>query len=392
MLDAPAVSSEVRDDLLRRASGLVPVLRERAAATETLRRIPDETLAELRASGLQRIGVPRGFGGPEIDYPLMLEVGCELGRGCGASAWCYSLWSAHAWLAGHWPAAAQAEVFGGGPDVLCSSSFSPGQATAEPVAGGFRLTGHWQFSSGCDAAAWLMLGATSPDGPIWVLIPRGDIEIIDTWYVSGLCGTGSKDIRITNAFVPGHRALLRPFVAGESDDEGWRLHGQLQYRVPLRALLGWDLVTPIIGMAQGAIDEFIRRYSGTFGPGKSAESAALQLRLAEASAEVDAARSVMRQDLHQMFAQAACAERFSPLEIARYGRDRAFAIRLCVQATNRLFELSGGHALFSSDPMQRIHRDVIAASHRDGFIFDIAAQPYGRLALGADPAGTAAQR
>ena len=97
------------EELLRRASDMVPVLKDRAAHTEELRRIPDETVQDILSSGLCRIGVPHRFGGLDVDYGLMLEVGAELGRGCGSTAWCYSLWAAHAWLVGHWPLEAQEE-------------------------------------------------------------------------------------------------------------------------------------------------------------------------------------------------------------------------------------------------------------------------------------------
>lgn len=189
-----------RKELLRRATDMVPVLNERAAHTEELRRIPNETVQDILSSGLYRIGVPHRFGGLDVAYGLILEAGAELGRGCGSTAWCYSLWSAHAWLVGHWPLEAQEEVFGDGPDVLCSSSLNPGNYTLEPVTGGFRLSGQWEFSSGCDAAAWTMLGVDGADGRVWVLVPRSDYEIIDTWFVSGLRGTGSKDISVKDAF------------------------------------------------------------------------------------------------------------------------------------------------------------------------------------------------
>lgn len=374
------------EDLRERASALVPVLRQRAARTEQLRQIPSETIADLIASGLIRIGVPKRFGGLDVDYELMLEIGWELGRGCGATAWCYSLWAAHAWLIGHWPRAAQEEVFGGGPDVLTSSSFFPGGATIEPVDGGLRLSGRWQFSSGCDPTGWLMLGVPAAGGPAWVLVPRRDFQIVDTWFVSGLRGTGSKDIVVSDAFVPADRVLEGPFVAGGDSSTGWELHHQARYRLPVRCLLGWDVVTPIIGIAQGVIDEFTSRFRATSGSGKSAESPLIQLRLAEATAEVEAAKALVRQDVHGMLAQAGRGEPFSPLEIAAYGRDRAFAAKLSLQAVERLFEVSGAHALYDSEPLQRMHRDAVAASHRDGVILDFAGLPYARLALGLDAA------
>ena len=150
------------EELLQRAANMVPVLKERAARTEELRRVPGESVEDILSSGLYRIGIPKRFGGLDVAYGLIFEVGAELGRGCGSTAWCYSLWSAHAWLVGHWPLKAQEEVFGDGPDVLCSSSLNPGKARMKAIPGGFRLSGRWEFSSGCDAASWLMLGAMAP--------------------------------------------------------------------------------------------------------------------------------------------------------------------------------------------------------------------------------------
>ena len=220
----------IPEELLSRASDMVPVLKDRAADTEELRRIPDETVQDIRSSGLVRIGVPQRFGGLDVDYGLLLEAGALLGSGCASTAWCYSLWAAHSWLVGHWPLEAQGEVFGNGPDVLCSSSLSPGSSTLEKTAGGFQLSGRWEFSSGCDAAAWIMLGGNGPDGLVWMLVPRSDWEIVDTWFVSGLRGSGSKDIVVKGAFVPHHR-VMDTGRAGDGDWTGWEIHEQDRYRI-----------------------------------------------------------------------------------------------------------------------------------------------------------------
>ena len=373
-------------ELLQSAADMVPVLKERSARTEELRRIPKDSVEDILSSGLYRIGIPKRFGGLDVAYGLILEAGAELGRGCGSTAWCYSLWSAHAWLVGHWPLKAQEEVFGDGPDVLCSSSLSPGNAKMKAIPGGFRLSGRWEFSSGCDAAGWLMLGADGPDGRSWMLIPRPDYEIVDTWFVSGLRGTGSNDIVVNDAFVPTHR-VMNMGRAGDGDWTGWEIHKQVRYRMPLTVLLGWDLVAPMIGIAQGMIDEFTARLIGTSGPGRTAESTAVQLRLSEASAEVDAARALLRHDIREIFEKAREEGKFSSLERARYRRDKAFVTQLCLHSVNRLFDLSGGHALFDSVALQRFHRDAQAVAHRDGLIMDLGGQQYGRVALGLEPEG-----
>src|ERR671925_480673 len=317
-----AVSSSVKDtsvtreELRRRASELVPVLKERAARTEHLRQIPPETVRDLVSSGLIRIGNPPRYGGLGIEYDAAFEVGWELGRACGSTAWCYSLWTAHNWWIGHFPEQAQEEFFARGPDTLASSGLNPGGAKAVPVAGGLRVSGRWGFSSGCDAASWAILAVPSPNGPIWALMPRPDYDILDTWFTSGMRGTGSKDIVVREAFVPQHR-IMDPSRAGDGEWTGWELHKRLSYRLPLRCMTGWDLLAPLIGIAQGAVDEFTVCLRGTSGLGRTAESALVQVRLAEASVEVDAARELHRQTIRELLEKAERGEEFTNLERAR---------------------------------------------------------------------------
>ena len=370
-------------EMLRRASAMVPALKARAAHSEELRRIPDETVQDFISTGLNRIEVPKRFGGLGLDHGLVFEVGEELARGCPSASWCYSVWAANAGMVGYWPLQAQEEVSAGGADVLCSSSLTPGTSKTEPVSGGYRLTGRWEFSSGCDAASWLVLGAAGIGERTWVLVPRPDYQIVDTWFVSGLRGTGSKDIVVEDAFVPSHR-VLNVVTAGDGDWTGWEIHHQALYRMPIPVQLGWDLVAPMVGTAQGMIDEFTARLIGTSGPGKTAESPAIHIRLSEATAEVDAARVFMNHDIHEIFEKANAGETFSPLERARYRRDKAFITQLCLRSVKRLFDLSGGHALFDSESLQRFHRDAHAVSHRDGLIMDLGGSQYGRVVLGLE--------
>ena len=380
--DAPPTRSQIMDAACR----LTPVLRDRAASTEELRRVPAESVSDILEAGLHLIGVPRRFGGLDVDYGVCQEVGIELARGCPSTSWCYSLWVAHAWLVGYWPLTAQEEVFGDGPNALCSSSLSPGKSTCTPVEGGYRLTGRWEFSSGCDSADWVMLGVAGIGSRNWALLPRGDFRIVDTWFVSGLRGSGSKDIVVDDAFIPAHR-VVEVTTAGATDLSGWELHGQGRYRVPIPVLLGWDLVAPMIGIARGMIDEFVEKLAGSSGPGRTADSSAIHLRLSQACAEVDAAQLLMERDTADTLRKGAEGESFSTLERARFRRDKAFCTQLGLQAVNRLFDLSGGHALFDSEPMQRFHRDAQAVAHRDGLIMDLGGQQFGRVLLGLEPDG-----
>jgi 3-hydroxy-9,10-secoandrosta-1,3,5(10)-triene-9,17-dione monooxygenase len=359
----------------------VPTLRERAARTEQLRQIPPETVEDLRASGLMRIGNPDRYGGQGLDLDTAHEVAWEVARGCGSTGWCYSLWTVHNWWLGHFPERAQDEYFATGPDTLFSSGLNPAGGKAEPVPGGFRVSGRWGFSSGCDAASWIMVATGSQTDLTWHLLPRADCEVVDTWFASGMRGSGSKDVVVKNAFVPAHRAM-DPNRAGEHDMTGWELHKRLSYRVPLRSLTGWDLAAPLVGMAQGAIDVLTARLRGTTGPGITADSAALHLRIAEAAAEVDAARALHRADIRELLDRATRGETLTELDRARFRRDKAFVTKLCVQATNRLYEAAGARAVLETDPIQRFHRDVHGASHHAALVWDTWAAQYGREAVG----------
>lgn len=379
-----ANQTPTREALLDRCAALLPELRGRAAATEQLRRVPDENVAALVDSGLTKIAVPKTFGGLDVGYDLMLEVSIELAKACGSTSWCYSLWGAHAWLAGYMPIEAQQEVWADGAEVLLANvGFSrPGSALTPQPGGGYRLSGHWEFASGIDAAGWAMLSAQTPTGRTRVILPRADYTIEDTWHVMGLRGTGSKDIVVDDVFVPEHRVMHNMAEVGGTDFTAWEHHQQPQFRVPIAALLVWDLVTPAVGLAYAAIENFTERLSNTTGRFRSKDSTVVHLRLAEASAEADVARMLVLNDVREMLDKGARGEPFTPLEIARYQRDKNYAMKLSIQAVERLFGSSGGHSLFEDDPMQRIHRDVIAAGHRDGLVFDYGAQQFGKVALG----------
>src|SRR5947207_8633252 len=122
----------LRDELLRRSAQLVPVLRERAARTEQLRQIPPETVRDLRDSGLIRIGNPERYGGHGLDIDAAHEVAWELGRGCGSTGWCYSLWPVHNWWLGTFPDAARDNFSPDGPAGLFSSALNPTRARPDP--------------------------------------------------------------------------------------------------------------------------------------------------------------------------------------------------------------------------------------------------------------------
>ncbi len=375
--NTPSVAAET---LLQRARDFVPVLRERAQRTEELRHIPEDTVRDFKEAGLFQIATPAMFGGNGQEIDLMWRIAMELGRGCGSSAWCYSVLSIHNWMIGHWPMTLQEEYFATGPDTLSSSSFAP-VGKLSPADGGFLLSGHWEFSSGADAGTWALLGAMGPAGPSYVMVPRPDYEILhDTWHVSGMRGTGSKDVVVANAFVPAHR--LTP-IANLGPSSGMaEVHGRDSYRLPAMAVLPYTLGSPLVGVAQGAVENFVERLKGTTGLGRTAESASIQIRLAESSVEVDTARLIVEHNTRQVIENAAAGGSIGEIDVQRYRRDVNYVARLCCAAVDRLFEASGGHSLWDTDPMQRLHRDVHAGAHQTALFWDPVAEAYGRALFG----------
>ncbi|MHA6890529.1 acyl-CoA dehydrogenase family protein [Ralstonia pseudosolanacearum] len=367
---------------LQRASALVPVLKERAAQAEQLRQVPPDSIQDLLSSGLIRIANPDRFGGTGLEIDSAFAVSWELGRGCGSTAWCYAIWTAHNWWLGYFPERCQEEYFATGPDTLLAAGLNPWNGTAERVRGGFRVSGRWAYSSGCDAASWLMVACrtgTGSDDKLWLLLLRSECEIVDTWFTAGLRGSGSKDVVVRDVFIPEHRTL-NPNRAGDSDRTGWELHRRASYGAPLKVLMEWALAAPVIGMAQGVLDEFTSQARNGVASGRSAVP--LQLRLAQASAELDTARMLHRASIQEILDRASQRGRFSPLDRARYVRDASFAVNLCVQSVNRLYEAGGARSILESAPIQRLHRDVHAASHHAALNWDAAAEQFGRLALG----------
>jgi 3-hydroxy-9,10-secoandrosta-1,3,5(10)-triene-9,17-dione monooxygenase len=197
----------------------------------------------------------------------------------------------------------------------------------------------------------------------------------------GLVGSGSHDVAVHDAFVPVTRVVYPGRMSFGADSPGWRIHQQARYWMPYRSLLVWDLVAPLVGIAQAALEEFTRRLSGKSGPGRTADSGALQIRLTRSAAEVDAARALLRQDIHEMFGLARQHAAFPDLDRARYARDKAYVSTICLEAVHRLWEVAGGHALFKDDAFQRLYRDATAVAHRDGLSLDFGGEPYARLAL-----------
>src|SRR5499427_267997 len=198
--------------ILDRARALIPRLAERAPGAAAARRLPQKTIAEYREAGILRILQPRRFGGLQGRFSLFSRIVEEFTFGCASSAWVYAVLAEHEWIIAQYPEQAQIDVWGENPEAVASSSLAP-RAAAKPVPGGWRLSGRYTFSSGCDFAQWAIIGAFlgqagDPRSVAYLLVPLSEVEIVDDWQVLGLLGTGSKSLVLQDVFIPEHRCVM----------------------------------------------------------------------------------------------------------------------------------------------------------------------------------------
>ncbi|MGO8920822.1 MAG: acyl-CoA dehydrogenase family protein [Stellaceae bacterium] len=375
-------------DLLERARALVPALRARSAAATAARRVPDETIAALKRTGLLRLLQPAALGGLERDYADFIDIIRILTQGCASSAWVYGVLTEHAWVLASYPAEAQREVWGADPTAMSCASLVP-TGTGERVAGGIRLSGRWPFASGCDHAQWAILGALvgEKDGTRAIhdcLVPIGALAIDDDWHVLGLAATGSKTLVAEGVRVPEHRVLRHEeLAAGRAP--GREIHpGMTLCRMPRSFIASLTLVAVLLGLAQRAVDEFADYTGKRSGAGgrRAGESEIVQLALAEAAAEADTALLLARTIATGNTSLVAAGETVTPERLLTARRDIAFAVKLARQAIDRLYALCGAHAIYDGAALQLIFRDAHAAAAHLFLKWEIGALPYGKLRLG----------
>jgi 3-hydroxy-9,10-secoandrosta-1,3,5(10)-triene-9,17-dione monooxygenase len=377
----PAVPASY-DEAIERARALKPVLRERVAETERLRRLPAENVADVLDNGLYGLMTPKCFGGSELGSETMIDVTIELASACPSTGWVHMLWTAHMWLLALFPPEAQEELWSN-PNTLASSVVNT-VGDVVPVDGGYRWTGRGFFSSGVDHCNWLTAavpiqreGEEAPERR-WVLIPREDFEIVDDWYTVGLKGTGSKTIVVNDAFVPEYRTLSNKDIE-EGTTPGSRFHSHPMYGGMSSANFTSAMGMPAVGAARGflaAYEERLRSKSSTVDDGLTVNMA----RYAQAVAQVDAAHALSLQNVQRY----ACvpAREIGPLERAKSRRDQAFAAQTARKTVSYLYEECGGSGLFESSDFQRLWRDTNAAAAHHGLTWDWISVGWTKAVLG----------
>ena len=387
------------DELIERARAMVPEIRALAEDTERNRNLSPKVVERIRDAELLRTCRPRIFGGFEYDGEVALKIALTISAACASTGWTVNGAVSNGYSLAHWPIEAQRELWEGDADPFTFSCFAP-TGTAIPVDGGYRLSGQWSFASGCDLAQWGKLGAMiAPPGQdppfegAFFLLPEGDYDIVDNWFVCGLAGTGSKDIVVEDAFVPEHRVLkFADTRAGTSP--GARHHDNPIYRLPLLMVGASMLASTAIGTAKGALDAFIdattgRKTRGALAGGnlRMAEFATVQLRVAEAAASVEAAELILLTDMRNALAKLRAGQEITVSDRIRSRRNQAYVTKLALQAAEALNAATGGWGLHLSNPVQRAWRDANAVARHVSLNWDAVGTMYGQHVFGLEPKG-----
>jgi alkylation response protein AidB-like acyl-CoA dehydrogenase len=366
----PAVPSTAQE-AIERARALKPVLRERVAEAERLRRLPADNVADLLVHGLYGLMTPRRFGGSELGSEAMIEVTIELASACPATGWVHMLWTAHMWLLALFPPETQDELWSN-PNMLASSVVNT-VGDVVPVEGGYRWTGRGFFSSGVDHCNWLTAAVPikrdSVEGPPerrWLLIPREDFDIIDDWHTVGLKGTGSKTIVVNDIFIPERRTLAHVALE-DGQAPGRQSNSHPMYGGISSANFTAAMAAPALGVARGFLQAFedrLRSKTSQLDDGLLVNMS----RYAEAAAQVDAVQDMTLQNARRL--ARVPAQQVSPQERAKCRRDQAFTAQTARKADNRLYEECGGSGRSERSGLQRLWRDTNAAAAHHGLTWD----------------------
>jgi 3-hydroxy-9,10-secoandrosta-1,3,5(10)-triene-9,17-dione monooxygenase len=373
--------------LLQRARALIPRLAERAASCTAARTVPAETITEYHAAGILRILQPRRFGGLQGRFSLFSRIVEELTFGCASSAWVYAVLAEHQWIIAQYPEQAQVDVWGDNPLAVASSSLAP-RAAAKKVAGGWRLSGKFPFSSGCDHAQWAILGAFlgqagDPHGVAYLLVPLADIEIVDDWQVLGLTGTGSKSLALHDVFVPEHRSVMVADLFNGTPPGAELYPDYPVVRAPRGFLVSYSLPPVPIALGRRALDLVSRDLSTRVSRGvaKVADSEVVQMAIGEAAAAIDSATLLLHHGRDSSTDAVSSGRRITAAEALRARRDMVYAQHQVAWALERLCELSGARWVYDSDPLQEMRRDVMTIVTHHAASRPAAYAPYGQLLM-----------
>jgi alkylation response protein AidB-like acyl-CoA dehydrogenase len=379
-------SANATESPLAAAERVAPLAAELAEQIERERALPAQLRAELIEAGLFGLCLPRALGGFEAQPADMIRAIAELARADGATAWCAAIASTSSLLGAYLPDEDARLIYAEGQGVS-GGVFAP-RGRAERLDGGYRVSGRWSFVSGVGHCDWVMGGCIvfngeNPEllengGPNvrLMLMPIDSVEVIDTWSVSGLRGTGSHDMTVDEEFVPAARGVS--LFTDRPREEG------ALYSFPLFGLLAVGIASVALGIARGAIDDLIT-LAGAKMPAASlktlAKRPALQAEVAGAEATLRAARALMIAEAEGAWAAAQAGEPISDEHRIGLRLAATHASRAAAEVATAMYHAGGGSSIYDSSPLQRRLRDVhVATQHM--MVAPMTWELTGRLLLG----------
>lgn len=380
------MSDEVLIEAARRLASELPA---RSQEIEDARRLPADIAQQLADAGLFHGLVPEAYGGGEVHPSTFIRLIREVSTGDGSAGWNVMIGLTTGLLSASLPEEFAREIYGDGPGGLAVGVTAP-MGIAEVVEGGYRVTGRWPFGSGSSNAGWIGGGCFitengeqrigkggMPEHHI-MMFERSQVEIEDTWHVSGLCGTGSHHFNVKDVFVPEGRSV----VMGTRS----RIQRPL-YQFPLLGLLAMGVSAVSLGIgfkALAAFKELAGAKVPTGGNRGLAEQARVQSLVAESTADLESAEAYIHRVIDDAWEIACRGERL-PLESkARLRLAAVNATSSAVAAVDRLYQAGGGSAIYEDSVLQRCFRDVhVTTQHMmvGRPIYEIV----GRVELGLDP-------
>lgn len=356
------------EELVARATAMIPVLRSREANTLQAGQVPQETIDALQEAGFFRVLQPKRYGGYEMSPLTYGRIARILAEGCMSTAWVYAVVAVHNWELALFDDRAAQDVWGRDGDVrICSSYMPVGRVTR--VDGGYRLSGRWNFSSGSGHCDWVILGANipsqtagDPPEPRNFLLPRSDYQILDNWDVMGLQGTGSNDILVENAFVPDYRTV-RDDDLFAMDCPGHAVNTAPLYKIPFAQIFNRTVSSTSLGTLKRALDSFVdatRSRRTTYTGERLARDSSVQFAISEVERILDEQVLVMERDLAELLERAVSGD--WPLDRrAALAAATTATVSRCVRGIDILMEFSGAKALFRGHPVRQAFLDIHCA-------------------------------
>jgi 3-hydroxy-9,10-secoandrosta-1,3,5(10)-triene-9,17-dione monooxygenase len=380
-------------ELVETAKRIAPELRDTVADDNRLRRLSDRTWNILMDNGFLRSLQPARWGGGEVPLVEFIDASIEIARVSPSAGWVAGVIGVHPWQLALFDEKAQQEIWGEDPATMNSSSYNP-TSKAVKVAGGYRLSGRWSFSSGCDHCGGVMLGAicgtrevmgkTVPDFRSFLLL-RDQYQINDNWHVAGLKGTGSKDIVVEDVFVPEYRSQSHIDYAINLPLPGQERNAGPLYQLPWSVVFNMTLACSVLGAARGFLDTWTaltRERSLSFGGGRAADDALMQKRLAESLWYLDVTISQMRADATELWQMAEARVPASMQLRAQVRWNINQGCDLVAQGIAELFRASTGRTVFLDHPLQQRFQDIQTAIAHAAMGPDPLARAVGGYQLG----------